>query len=81
MRRMLAGCNGWKVTMASSRLMNSGRNRRLTAASAAETGTGAAPCSKPMWAALISAPPALEVIASTVWWKSARRPLPSVSEA
>ena len=66
MRRMLSGCSGWKVTMASSRLMNSGRNSRFTAASAAEVGTGAVPSSKPIWTALISSPPALEVIASTV---------------
>ena len=71
--------------MASSRLMNSGRNSRFTAFSpSVAAGIGrpsSPPVAKPTDGSVISREPALEVISSTVCWKCALRPSPSVSAA
>ena len=81
-----SGASALNVTMASRRLRNSGENSRSIASlprllaiffSASPVPTVA----KPIVPALISREPALLVMISTTWRKSALRPLLSVSVA
>ena len=86
---MTSGVSGRKLTIASSRLRNSGLKTRSTAvlerASAARWRLSSEPDTgesvKPMLPALISRDPAFDVMISTTCRKSALRPLLSVSVA